>query len=157
MFFFGFKLFGDLICCLESILDAFWYVLVLKMLWKVFWKFQKIGKSNVWGPWVGGWYFNANLPNIDSNSVSEWFRGASRHRKPEFWVRNAFTERDSIPVVLQTQHTDSLKFQQFSSHAMLIFEGSGCYKKNQKIFSERKSVFQSEISRNLFCDQNSWF
>ena len=31
-FFFVFKLFGDLICCLESILDAFWYVLVLKML-----------------------------------------------------------------------------------------------------------------------------
>ena len=31
-FFFVFKLFGQLICCLESILGAFWYVLILKML-----------------------------------------------------------------------------------------------------------------------------
>ena len=30
--FFVFKLFGELICCLESILGAFWPVLVLKML-----------------------------------------------------------------------------------------------------------------------------
>ena len=58
-----------------------------------------------------------------------------------------------------TQHKRHLIFrqifQQFSSHQNQDFESSATTKNLQKIFSKRKSIFQREISRNLFCDQNS--
>ena len=110
---------------------------------------QSERKNFVWIPRIASLFVAYTLSKY-CRPPSDWqnsFKVLQKHHTNSTWIDHT-TEKTSdfqvdFPAIFQSPESG---FREFGHH-----------KNPQKIFSKRKSIFQPEISRNLFCYQNSWF